>query len=356
MSLPTAIQEWLRARGLTDAVIAANGLDWNGTEIVIPIKDVDGKVLFNKFRRNPFTTDADVPKYRYAYGSTSQLFGVDTIFEKLDVVICEGEFDAMRLQAYGYCAVSSTGGAGTFKDEWLHHFIGRNVYVCYDNDEAGLKGGVKLLTRAFSIAPKLVVLPAFANGKPVKDVTDFLQAEGDFYQLVQQAEQFPFLSEPVPEFKTIASVHEFGKKFRYHLELLMVKERNAKREGKAYVHYDAIRSLLLIALENLDREERRIRFAKRTMGARTDEITPADIEEAKRVPLDTLYQGTLRKVGNKAVGCCPFHQESTGSFTVYLDQNTWHCYGCSEGRDAIDFVMKRDSIKFIDAVKLLTGK
>ena len=72
MSLPTAIQEWLRARGLTDAVIAANGLDWNGTEIVIPIRDADGKVLFNKFRRNPFAAvDTELPKYRYAYGSTS---------------------------------------------------------------------------------------------------------------------------------------------------------------------------------------------------------------------------------------------------------------------------------------------
>src|SRR3990167_750982 len=189
MSLPSNIQEWLYARGLTNEVIAMNGLEWNGNEIVIPIRDADGKLLFNKYRRNPFApADDERPKYRYEFGSSAQLYGAQWIFEKPDAIVCEGEMDALRLQAYGYCAVSSTGGAGTFKDEGLHHFIGRNGYVCYDTDEAGVKGGVKLLTRAFSVAPKLIVLPAFANGKPVKDVTDFLQAEGDFYQLVQQAE------------------------------------------------------------------------------------------------------------------------------------------------------------------------
>ncbi len=358
MSLPTHILEWLHGRGLTDEVLAANGIDWNGSEIVIPVRDVNGVTLFNKYRRNPFApADTELPKYRYEHGSTAQLFGAQWIFEKPDVIICEGEMDAMRLQAYGYCAVSSTGGAGTFKDEWLHHFIGRNVYVCYDNDEAGMKGAAKMLTRAFSVVPKLVVLPARVNGKDVKDATDFLQAGGDFYQLVQQAEAFPVLSEQPPEFKTIAAVHEFGRKYRHQLELLMMKERAARREGRMAAHYEAVVALLMTALGNLDREERRIRFSKRPAAASADgRITPADVEQAKQVSMDTLYEGQLRRVGNKAVGRCPFHDETTGSFTVYLDQNTWHCYGCSEGRDVIDFVMKRDGIKFTEAVRKLIGK
>ena len=107
MPLPSHIIDWLHERGLTDEVIKANGLDWYGNQIVIPIVDADGKFLFNKYRRNPFSSD-DTPKYRYDHGATARLYGAFWIFEQLKVFICEGEMDALRLQSAGYCAVSST--------------------------------------------------------------------------------------------------------------------------------------------------------------------------------------------------------------------------------------------------------
>ena len=65
----------------------------------------------------------------------------------------------------------------------------------------------------------------------------------------------------------------------------------------------------------------------------------------------------LRTEGRTLTACCPFHSEKTPSFKVSPSKNTWHCYGsCQEGGDAISYVMKRESLSFIDAVKFLAKR
>lgn len=61
----------------------------------------------------------------------------------------------------------------------------------------------------------------------------------------------------------------------------------------------------------------------------------------------------LKRRGRDYVGLCPFHQEKTPSFHVSPAKQFFHCYGCKEGGNAIDFVMKRDRIEFVDALRLL---
>ena len=82
-------------------------------------------------------------------------------------------------------------------------------------------------------------------------------------------------------------------------------------------------------------------------------ITDRDIERAKKVPIESLYIGDLLKHGKRAIGICPFHKEKTSSFTAYLDQNSWWCYGCNSGGSVVDFVMKQNDIDFLSAVKHL---
>ena len=61
----------------------------------------------------------------------------------------------------------------------------------------------------------------------------------------------------------------------------------------------------------------------------------------------------LKRRGKDFVGLCPFHQEKTPSFYVSPAKQIFHCYGCKAGGSVIDFVMRRDRIEFIDALKLL---
>lgn len=65
---------------------------------------------------------------------------------------------------------------------------------------------------------------------------------------------------------------------------------------------------------------------------------------------------TLKKRGNTSVGLCPFHNEKTPSFTVYNDTQSFYCFGCGAGGDAIGFIRKIENLDYIDAVKLLAQR
>lgn len=51
---------------------------------------------------------------------------------------------------------------------------------------------------------------------------------------------------------------------------------------------------------------------------------------------------------------CPFHSgDRSPSLKVYLQQNTWHCFGCGKSGTVIDFVMEMERCSFLDALKKL---
>ena len=83
-----------------------------------------------------------------------------------------------------------------------------------------------------------------------------------------------------------------------------------------------------------------------------ESITDEDISRVKEKPIEELYDGQLfgRKRKN---GLCPFHNENTPSFYIFTKDNRFHCFGCDAHGDSIDFVMKRDGVDFVTAVKML---
>ncbi len=65
---------------------------------------------------------------------------------------------------------------------------------------------------------------------------------------------------------------------------------------------------------------------------------------------------TLKKRGSTYVGLCPFHNEKTPSFTVYPDTQSFYCFGCASGGDAIGFIKRIENLDYIDAVKTLAQR
>jgi DNA primase len=61
----------------------------------------------------------------------------------------------------------------------------------------------------------------------------------------------------------------------------------------------------------------------------------------------------LKRLGTKYVGLCPFHSEKTPSFNVNPAKRFFYCFGCKASGNAIDFVMKRDRLAFVEAMQLL---
>jgi twinkle protein len=59
----------------------------------------------------------------------------------------------------------------------------------------------------------------------------------------------------------------------------------------------------------------------------------------------------LKKSSTGYIGLCPFHNEKTPSFNTRKDKNTFKCFGCGNGGNAIDFVSLHDNLGFVDAVK-----
>ncbi|MDO5027397.1 MAG: DNA primase [Tissierellia bacterium] len=64
----------------------------------------------------------------------------------------------------------------------------------------------------------------------------------------------------------------------------------------------------------------------------------------------------LKPSGANHKGLCPFHHEKTPSFMVSPQRNSFHCFGCGEGGDAISFIMKIENLDYIGAIKFLADK
>ena len=65
---------------------------------------------------------------------------------------------------------------------------------------------------------------------------------------------------------------------------------------------------------------------------------------------------SLKRRGAVFTGLCPFHNEKTPSFTVYPETQSFYCFGCGAGGDAVTFMRKIENLDYTDAVKLLAER
>ena len=65
---------------------------------------------------------------------------------------------------------------------------------------------------------------------------------------------------------------------------------------------------------------------------------------------------SLKKRGVNYVGCCPFHNEKTGSFTVSPAKGIYKCFGCGKGGNAVNFIMEHEQLTYVEALKWLAAK
>lgn len=64
----------------------------------------------------------------------------------------------------------------------------------------------------------------------------------------------------------------------------------------------------------------------------------------------------LRRRGRNLTGLCPFHAEKTPSFTVYPETQSFYCFGCGAGGDAITFVKRMENLEYLEAVRTLAER
>ncbi len=88
-------------------------------------------------------------------------------------------------------------------------------------------------------------------------------------------------------------------------------------------------------------------------------IATSEVERVKAahdlVQVVEAHGVKLTKKGQSFVGLCPFHEESTPSFTVNPAQQLYHCFGCppekgKTGGDVISFVSRKRGLSFREAL------
>lgn len=65
---------------------------------------------------------------------------------------------------------------------------------------------------------------------------------------------------------------------------------------------------------------------------------------------------SLHRRGANYMGCCPFHNEKTPSFSVSPSRGIFKCFGCGEAGNAVHFLMKHEHFSYPDALRFLANK
>ena len=71
------------------------------------------------------------------------------------------------------------------------------------------------------------------------------------------------------------------------------------------------------------------------------------------VELVRQYVPNLKRAGKLYKACCPFHHEKTPSFTCSSEKGLYYCFGCQEGGNIFNFVMKMENLSFREALEKL---
>lgn len=335
-------RSFLNKRGITDKVIDAFSISSGDIDflhlknaIIIPVRHIDGTFSFNKYRRDPMEGPVK-PKYLYDRGGKVTLYGADKLVaqyganavgDKYDamrnyVVITEGELDTLVCWSQNIPAVSSTGGAQSFQEEWVELLKGYSVYVCFDNDEAGHKGAIKVLENFASAGidpsrtPRVMFVPTNIPG--VKDISDYVAHGGDLHALMQTAKQYLSIEDVEVERQRIAA--QWGD-YTFHT-----------------LYIDHHKTPTLPSNAN--------------GAARPTSQSDDRLKRAKSVDCTTLIEFN-RRGRRYPVAKCRWHDDHDPSLTYYARNNTTYCHVCSKYADAVDIVMERDGVTFKEALKIL---
>lgn len=148
--LPDRIVQYLHSRGISNEIINQYKLgyinQYGSSWIAIPIKDIDGNYSFFKLRQDPQYGNN---KMTWPSGEEAQIYDWDSLLMASEqILITEGEMDALLMRSTGIPCITGTHGAGTTKDNWMEYFKPEiKYYICYDNDEAGKNGAIKMADR-----------------------------------------------------------------------------------------------------------------------------------------------------------------------------------------------------------------
>ena len=107
-----------------------------------------------------------------------------------NTIVCEGEKDMLIARSHGFNAITLTGGSqSSLQKEYLDYFKNRNVYICYDNDDAGKRGSKVLYKELKELAKEVHIIDiSSVCSENKEDVAEFFikynKSHDDFVELL----------------------------------------------------------------------------------------------------------------------------------------------------------------------------
>ena len=129
-------------------------------------------------------------KYLTPSGQKASLFNLDALRGSDEVLITEGEFDALALEQQGYAAVGVP-GAVSWQKHWTERFASvKRAYIVFDNDETGRRGSERLAVELGAKA-RIIHMPEPARETDPKiDPSEFFvsgHSKDDFEVLLRKS-------------------------------------------------------------------------------------------------------------------------------------------------------------------------
>lgn len=173
---PTALGELLEKRGITRDTIKEFdlGYDVRIQRYTIPIRSADGELL--NVRRYRMGAAAGDKMIGITGHNTTNLFPRSVLAAHTEVVLAEGEMDALIGNQFGFPTVTATGGAKRMPEEIAALFAGKTVFICYDADDTGKAGSIKAAMAISKYAEAVYIIRLPLQGK--EDLTDYFVKHG----------------------------------------------------------------------------------------------------------------------------------------------------------------------------------
>lgn len=238
LSNDTALSELIERRGISTDSVRMYELGWHQDWRVytIPVRDPQGDIWNVRYYNMHPPPDRRKIWGTTGYNSPPRLYPVRVLNnDPGEVLICEGEWDALLALQHGFPAVTRTGAADVWHSEWGEEFAGRTVYICQDRDEKGERGARKIGRALYRVADvRKIELPYPVVRKHGQDLTDFLQDHGPdaLRELLDQSQ--PMFKSSTPEsgeIETITVLDSFDARKLGEPARLVVTVKGRKEPG-----------------------------------------------------------------------------------------------------------------------------
>jgi hypothetical protein len=191
----------LQKRGITLETVKQFKLGFYRNRLTIPVFDSEGVCrnvrqysFIGKKVANKLINYSDGSEYSFG---RMRLFPIENVLTHKKILLCEGEPDTLLANQMGFKAMTVTSGAGSWNKAWSHkYFKGKQVWICFDIDAAGMKGAIRVAKALAGLADfvKIVDLKKVMTSPPSGDFTDFFLTNNNdmetFKELLVNAKEY----------------------------------------------------------------------------------------------------------------------------------------------------------------------